>query len=135
MRTIILTLAILLTTYGCAAPGHIQDRASRDLSGNCLTLFLNSGVGGYQYVANAITGRAAFALAVESGRQSCGMATNMSYDVADSLLLSLPNVDRLEALAIQRCEQAKGPNFSAPCRTYARNNTIVWGSALSKGME
>jgi hypothetical protein len=132
-RLIFVYLSIAL--YGCAASPQIQEQASKDLVGNCLQLFLNSGVGGYQYVANAATGRAAFALASDTGGQSCGMATNMSYDVSDSLFLSLPNVDRVEALAIQRCEQAKQPNIKSPCRTYARNNTIVWRNALSKGME
>jgi hypothetical protein len=114
--------------WGCAAPPEIKARATQDLRGACLALFLNPNVGGYQYVSNASTGRSAFALASDAGVQSCGMATNMSSDISDSMFLSLPNIDRVEAVAIQRCEAAKSSAIKAPCRTYARRNEIVWGS-------
>jgi hypothetical protein len=122
------TIISVISLLGCAAPPEVKLRATQDLRGACLALFLNPNVGGYQYVSNASTGRSAFALASDAGGQSCGMATNMSSDISDSMFLSLPNVDRVEAVAIQRCEANKSPSIKAPCRTYARKNEIVWGS-------
>lgn len=127
-------LTVLLIT-GCAASESVKQEAQLYLRGSCLELFLASSPGKYQYVANSPTGRAAFALASDGAGQSCGMATNMSWDVADSLLISLPNVDKVEALAIQRCEKAKNAAIKAPCRTFARGDEIVWGKALKKGMQ
>lgn len=129
------TLLVILLLTGCAASQQVKDEAARHLRGQCLEMFLASGVGQYQYVANSPTGRVAFALASDSNGQSCGMATNMYWDTTESVLFSMPNVDRMEALAIQRCEQKKSPAIKASCRTFARGNEIVWGKALNKGMQ
>lgn len=124
--------ALLVTTFvaGCSAPAYIIEKANKDLVGSCLNLFLDSGVGRYQYVANASTGRAAFALASYGNQQACGMATNMSSDVQDNLFFSMPSFEKLEAVAIQRCENAKSPSIKTPCLTYARNNEIVWNPSM-----
>lgn len=135
MIKLLRTIFVILLLSSCVASQHVKDQATRYLSGDCLALFLDSGLGGYQYVANAPTGRAAFALASDPNGQSCGMATNMHYDIAENLFLSLPNVDRVEALAIQRCEQRKSTSINAPCRTFARNNEVVWRKALDDGMK
>ena len=132
-RVFIILLPIIF--LGCAASASVKREAEMHLKGACLDMFLASGPGKYQYVANSPTGRAAFALASDGGLQSCGMATNMSWDVADSLLISLPNVDKVEALAIQRCEKAKSASIKSPCRTFARGDEIVWGKTMSKGMQ
>lgn len=130
-----LIILVSMIVMGCAASESVRQEAQMYLKGACLDMFLASGPGKYQYVANSPTGRAAFALASDGGLQSCGMATNMSWDVADSLLISLPNVDKVEALAIQRCEKAKSASIKTPCRTFARGDQIVWGKATSKGMQ
>jgi len=135
MIKLLRTIFVILLLSSCVASQHVKDQATRYLRGDCLALFLGSGLGGYQYVANAPTGRAAFALASDASGQSCGMATNMHYDIAENLFLSLPNVDRVEALAIQRCEQRKSASINAPCRTFARNNEVVWRKALDDGMK
>ncbi len=134
MKRISIVTAVLLLA-GCAASQQVREEATRHLRGHCLEMFLASGVGQYQYVANSPTGRVAFALASDSNGQSCGMATNMYWDTTESVLFSMPNVDRMEALAIQRCEQKKSAAIKAPCRTFARGNEIVWGKALNKGMQ
>lgn len=134
MKRIFNLLAIFLLT-GCAASQQVREEATRHLRGQCLEMFLASGVGQYQYVANSPTGRVAFALASDENGQSCGMATNMAWDTTESVLFSMPNVDRMEALAIQRCEQRKSSSIKAPCRTFARGSEIVWGKALNKGMQ
>jgi hypothetical protein len=126
---------VVFLLAGCAASQQVKDEASRHLRGNCLEMFLANGVGKYQYVANSPTGRVAFALASDENGQSCGMATNMAWDTTESVLFSMPNVDRMEALAIQRCEQKKPSSIKAVCRTFARGNEIVWGKSLNKGMQ
>lgn len=120
---------------GCAASPSVKREAEKYLSGACLELFLASGPGKYQYVVNSPTGRAAFALASDAGGQTCAMATNMSWDVVDGYFVSIPNVDKLEALAIQRCEKGKRASIKAPCRTFARGDEIVWGKSFNKGLE
>lgn len=124
-----------LLFMGCAASPSVKREAERYLSGACQELFLGGGVGQYQYVVGLPTGRAAFALASDAGGQTCAMATNMSWDVVDGYFISVPNVDKLEALAIQRCEKGKRSSIKAPCRTFARGDEIVWGKSFNKGME
>lgn len=129
------TLLLVVFVSGCSAPTKVKDEASRYLQGPCLSMFLDSGVGRYQYVSQAATGRAAFALASDQGGQACGMATNMAFDVTESSFFYLPAVERIEAVAIYRCEKSKAPSVKAPCRVFARGNEIVWNRGLSKGME
>ena len=131
----IFNLLIIFILTGCAASKEVRDEANIHLHGQCLEMFLASGVGQYQYVANSPTGRVAFALASDANGQSCGMATNMYSDTTESVLFSMPNVDRMEALAIQRCEQRKSASIKAHCRTFARGSEIVWGKSLNKGMQ
>ena len=121
---------------GCSTPNHVKEEAERILKGECLNLFLNSSVGnGYQYVANFATGRAAFALAVDGNNQACGMATNMHWDTTDSILFSTPNLDRMEAIAINRCEKNKPANLQSSCRTFAKNNDIIWQKTIESGLK
>ena len=130
-----LIISISLLLIGCAASQQVRNEASKHLYGQCLEMFLANGVGKYQYVANSPTGRVAFALASNGKNQACGMATNMHWDTTENILFSMPNVDRLEALAIQRCEKTKNSEIKTPCRTFARGNDIVWGKALKRGLE
>jgi hypothetical protein len=103
--------------------------AERYLTGNCLNLFLDSR---FQYIAR-VNGRTAFALAENGGSQICGAANN--YDLQDGYFINLPPIDRLEAIAIKRCEAAKPAGFDAPCRIFARGQEIVWKKATSGGMK
>jgi hypothetical protein len=127
----ILTSVILLTTLaGCAsAPPNLEKEARQTLKGNCLTLFLNPS---YQYIS-MVNGRTAFALADSPEGQICGAANN--HDLQDGLFINLPPIDRLEALAIERCERAKSFNNKTPCKLYARGTTIVWGKSSSSGLK
>jgi hypothetical protein len=129
----LLTTASLATSFllfGCAsAPPKVEQEARQTLRGNCLTLFLDSR---YQYVA-MVNGRAAFALADDEKGQICGAANN--HDIQDGMLINLPPIDRLEALALQRCEQSKPQYIKAPCRLYARGSEIVWKKSTSSGMK
>jgi hypothetical protein len=126
---------LAIFVVGCSAPAKVREEASTHLSGACLAMFLDNGIGRYQYVANAGTGRAAFAFASDAGGQACGMATNMAGDVTESAFFYLPPVERIEAVAIQRCEKFKPASIKAPCRVFARGNEIVWRKGLSKGLE
>jgi len=126
---------LILALYGCSAPQKVKDEATTLLKGNCLDMFLDASVGKYQYVANSPTGKVAFAYASDGGGFSCGMATNMAWDTTDSLFFSMPNIDKMEALAIQRCERQKPTTVKSMCRTFARGNDIVWGKFLNKGLE
>ena len=120
-------LYLILALSGCATPPPFQIEAEKQLNSECLGMFLDSGVGRYQYAARSRTSRAVFALASDAAGQSCGMAITMASDIIDSAFFSLPNTDRLDAVAIQRCEQRKAAAIKAPCRVFARGNQIVWG--------
>jgi len=114
-------VAFSMTLSGCAsAPKQVAEEAARYLRQPCLSAFLD---GRYQYVA-MVNGRAAFALADDTNGQACGFANN--HDVRDGLFINLPPVDRLEALALQRCESGKPNYIKAPCRLFARGAEIVW---------
>ena len=128
LNKLLIICAIVLIS-GCAAPPEIQQEATRYLSKQCLDIFLSSN---YQYVAR-VNGRAAFALAEQGSYQVCGAANN--HDIQDGLLINLPPIDRLEALAIQRCEAAKPVNFTAPCKLFARGQEIVWKKSMDSGLK
>ena len=117
----------ILILSGCTAPAHVQKQASETLTGACLAMFLEQGP--YKYQAAANMGLAAFAVAIDpkTGEMACGKATNYYGDVADGLFIFLPPMDRLEAVAIQRCEQIKPTTLNSPCRLFAKGNDIVWG--------
>lgn len=136
MRGFTCSLVVLIASTlvsGCVAPAAVRAQAETILIGQCRELFLAGGVGDYQHVANAPTGVAAFALASDNGMQSCGYATNYK-DQLESAWFSMPNADRMEAVAIARCEARKPASIKAPCRTFARNNEIVWEASLSRGL-
>ena len=128
-----LQLALLfgaIGLYGCAsAPPQVQQEASQTLRPQCLKMFLDST---YQYVAK-VNGRAAFAIADDTKGQICGAANN--HDLQDGVFINLPPIDRLEALAIERCEKARPSYIQAPCRLYARGSEIVWKKATSSGLK
>jgi hypothetical protein len=116
--------------YGCAsAPTGVQQEASQTLRGQCLALFLDSK---YQYVAK-VNGRAAFAIADDPQGQICGAANN--HDLQDGLFINLAPIDRLEALAIKRCENGRPSYIQTPCRLYARGSEIVWKKATNSGLK
>lgn len=121
---------ITILLFGCAsAPPQVEQEARETLRDGCLALFLSSK---YQYVA-MVNGRAAFALANDPNGQICGAANN--HDIQDGFLINLPPIDRLEALALQRCERAKPGHIQSPCRLYARGTEIVWKKSTSSGMK
>lgn len=120
---------------GCTASPQLKLQAQSVLRGQCLDMFLNAVPGKYMYVANSPTGSAAFALASDAGGQACGFATNMNADTTDSLWFSKPGVDKMEAVAIARCEANKPLSVKAPCRTYAKKNKIIWENSLESGLK
>jgi hypothetical protein len=86
----------------------------------------------YQYVA-MVNGRAAFALVDDPLGQVCAAANN--HDIQDGIFINLPPIDRLEALALQRCEGAKPSQIKAPCRLFARGREIVWRKSTGSGLK
>ena len=124
-------LIILGTVFGCAAPRATKENASKYLSGTCLELFLNSGLGGYQLVVNRpLNNEAVFAVATrEDGAQKCAAARNMLDINTHGLSQEYEGESlyaALEAIAIARCEEiGKGQPFTR-CRIFARRNDIVW---------
>lgn len=127
-------LIIVIALSGCAASPQLKLEAQSILQGKCLDMFLDTGVGRYMYVANSPTGSAAFALASDAGGQACGFATNMYADTTESNFFSKPGLNKMEAVAIARCEASKPETVKAPCRTFAKKNNIVWQKSLSGEM-
>jgi hypothetical protein len=115
----ILGLASTLLFVGCAAtvPQSNLDAADRYLSGACKEMFLARGYAKYQSMASNPLGQSVMALAVDSktGKQSCGMATNNSRDVKESQLEITTSWEKLDTVAISRCEAAKPSDLNAPC--------------------
>lgn len=122
--TPIVFLSVLIA--GCAAPQQVTQEASRYLRGNCLAMFTDSGFFKYQHMSQAIGGRAVFALAVGANDQYCGWASNNHRDVKESSFEILAPWEKLQVVAIARCEEAKPASVKEPCRVFARSNEIVW---------
>lgn len=134
-RTIATLGAMSWILVGCAASPQLKLEAQSILRGQCLDMFLNANPGQYMYVANSPTGSGAFALASDGGGQACGVATNMNWDTAENNWFSKPGVDKMEAVAIARCEANKPASVKAPCRTFAKKNKIVWQNSLENGLQ
>jgi hypothetical protein len=118
--------AALIT--GCSAPTKVLDESSKVLRGNCLTLFLDSRMYQYQHVAQApLGGRAVMAVSDSAQGQYCAWSSNRHWDVQDQMLTPSVAWEKLEAVAIARCEEVKPSSVKEPCRIFSRNNTIVWG--------
>ena len=62
---------------------------------------------------------------LQTAGQYCGYATNNYKDVNESSLDFKVPWDKLEVVAIARCESVKAAG-TPPCKVFARNNEIVW---------
>ena len=71
----------------------------------------------------------------KTGAQSCGYATNHPYDVKENALEITTTWEKLDAVAIARCESARPAGLTTPCRVFARRNEIVWGKAGKTGLD
>jgi len=121
-------LFIFLTVFmlgACTAPPKVSSEASQFLRGNCRDMFLDSGAFRYQHLAQAMFGQAVFALTDSSAGQYCGYATNNYKDVKEGAFEIKAPWDKLEVVAIARCESVKASG-APPCKVFARNNEIVW---------
>lgn len=130
-----MVLILLGVLTGCATPPDVKSKAQSILGdGKCFLIFTDDGLHRYQHVAQMA--RAVFALAKDQAGQACGWASNRWGDVNDGVLISLPNYEKLETVAIARCEAAKqGTSVKSPCRIFARGNEVVWGNSAKIGME
>jgi len=137
MKNKFLYLSGLLILAGCAVPPDVDKQAQMYLVGDCYKMFTSSAPAGYQHSERL--GRVAFALASDGPGlpQACGAASDRWNDLPSGFIFSNTPMDQLEAVAIARCDQfrAQMGNIRSPCRTFARNNDIVWGRAMSKGMQ
>jgi hypothetical protein len=118
---------------GCTAPPLVKEQAAQILKGQCLDLFLNGSLGGYQHVVHEIAGKAVFALGIDdkTGRQRCGIGRS-NVDVGQQALGLSGNAvswEQLESIAIARCEASVSSGL--PCKVFARNNDIVWNATPS----
>ncbi len=128
----IVSVTVLIS--GCAwnAPPQVEQIARNFLKGNCLDLFLDPGSYKYQHLATNVVVKqsggigAVFALSDGPAGQYCGYATSNYKDVKESSLEVTAPLQKLEAVAIARCEATKTQNNKNPCKIFAINNDIVW---------
>ena len=134
IRNYALFLLSTIIFFGCAAPGHIKEAASKHLSGECLELFLNGTPNqGYQYQAQSpAAGNPVFAVAkLERGGVVCAKADDF-WDLPPQNCKGFNcnhPWEEIEAVALARCEvylKKVEPNSAARCKIYARGNNIVW---------
>ena len=130
----IFLIFIFLFLSACSAPQKVANEVSKFLRGDCLALFLDSGIYRYQHLSQAPAGRAVFALSDGASGQFCGYATNNYKDVKESTFEILAPWDKLEVVAIARCEKVK-PVGANPCKIFARNNKIVWTLNLKSTLD
>jgi hypothetical protein len=121
----IFTIFTIFLLSACSAPPKVVSEISQFLTGNCRAIFLDDGAFRYQHLSHAIGGRAVFALSDSSVGQYCGYATNNYKDVKESAFEIQAPWDKLEVVAIARCESVK-PAGAPPCKVFARNNEVVW---------
>ena len=132
-----LSAVVVLFASGCtttAGPRALQIADSR-LTGACRNLFLDGRMYQYQYMADGIITQSVFALADDNGTQSCGFATNAAWDVKESPFELRADWEKLEAVAIARCEAAKPPSLRAPCKPFAHGNKVIWNDNRKVDME
>jgi len=128
----IVSVTVLIS--GCAwnAPPQVEQIARNFLKGNCLDLFLDPGSYKYQHLATNVVVKqsggigAVFALSDGPAGQYCGYATSNYKDIKESSLEVTAPLQKLEAVAIARCEATKTQNNKNPCKIFAINNDIVW---------
>jgi hypothetical protein len=121
---------------GCAAPQKVMEESSKILKGNCLALFLNADMYQYQHVAQApLGGRAVIAVSDSIRGQYCAWSSNRHWDVQDQMLTPSVAWEKLETVAIARCEAVKPDSVKEPCRIFSRNNDIVWNEKKPAGLE
>ena len=118
----------------CSAPPKVTNEVSQFLTGDCLALFLDSGLYRYQHLSQIIGGRAVFALSDGPSGQFCAYATNNYKDVKEKHLKFLQFWEKLEVVAIARCEKIK-PVGAMPCKIFARNNQIVWNRNIKPTLD
>lgn len=124
MKRLFVILTIFLLS-ACTAPPKVTSEVFQFLTGNCRAMFLDTGAFRYQHLSQAIGGRAVFALSDSSAGQFCGYATNNYKDVKESSFEIQAPWDKLEVVAIARCESVKAKG-APPCKVFARNNEVVW---------
>jgi len=122
MRAILFFLPTIFFMFGCAAPSQVKDKAASILNPPCYEYFTNGSLGGYQLFAHQFSPMVALAYAQDfpGGPAVCWGANK--HEVLT------PTWDRVETLAIARCEDAKikaNSTIKAACKIFARNNDIV----------
>lgn len=137
MKNLLLVVVAISMLSSCSAPKLVAETANKDLSGACRAIFLNSELGKYQHVAQVVLGRAVLALADDPQYgQFCAWSNGGYNDIHDSLtILGLVAWEKLELVAIARCEAAKPEYVKAPCKIYARNNDITWHDKKKVGLD
>ena len=137
MRNLLPVVVAISMLSSCSAPKLVAETANKDLSGTCRAIFLDSGYYRYQHVANApFGGRAVLALADDPQYgQFCAWARGGMGDIQDSAFDMAIAWEKIEFVAIARCETSKPEYVKAPCKIYARNNDIVWHDKNKTGLD
>ena len=117
MKTKTFRLVILLTLLtGYAVPANaiseeVKQRVKADLQDQCLHLFLDGGIFGYQSPLENFV----FAVGGSKSQQYCKYVFKPIFDTWEDA----------EKKAIARCEMFR-PQVGSPCEVYAHNNDIVY---------
>ena len=123
----LIVVVIMAILPGCATPPTVKEKASSILKTVCMEMF----DGRFQRFQLNIR-PPIFALAVDGDGQACGMAAMI--DAQDSFM-TMGTSQKIETIAIARCEAAKPASVKAPCKVFARGNEIVWDKKLNIGLE
>lgn len=75
-----------------------------------------------------------FAVASDAYGQACGMAAALDAQVEAFSLFGGATPDKIEAVALARCEAAKR-QVKAPCKVFAIGNNIIWNEKKNINME
>jgi len=138
-KSLIALSMLFLTACSPTIPQSNLDAADKYLGPTCKALFLSNGLRGYQFWSQSALNskQAVFALAIDprTGAQSCGYATNHPNDVKENALEITTSWEKLDAVAIARCESARPAGLTSPCRVFARRNEIVWDKTGKIGLD
>jgi hypothetical protein len=130
-KTLLVLISCITFLSGCAAPGHVKEKASTLLTPFCYKMFTDTGLGSYQHCNIQVASKCAFVISQDVNENQVCSYTNGNIELRDDLCLfdCNPTWAQVEAVALTKCEEYKKKNNATNygvCKIFAKQNEIIW---------